>query len=141
MISFSALIVKHPSKTDTGNIPKSKHTEKEMIRKIRTKNYIRSENTTNKTQNQFFRPCKEKGKHMEYQDFLELAVYGNEQWNGAFTQEEIKENAEIYFSDFQFSKRTGETTEIIMELLNLLEEDGEEQASQWKRRIEKELNL
>ena len=141
MISFSVLIVKHPSKADTGNIPKSKHTEKEMIRKIRTKNYIRSENTTNKTQNQFFRPCKEKGKHMEYQDFLELAVYGNEQWNGAFTQEEIKENAEIYFSDFQFSKRTGETTEIIMELLNLLEEDGEERASEWKTRIEKELNL
>lgn len=78
---------------------------------------------------------------MKYQDFLELAVYGNEQWNGAFTQEEIKENAEIYFSDFQFSKRTGETTEIIMELLNLLEEDGEKQATEWKRRIEKELNL
>lgn len=78
---------------------------------------------------------------MEYQDFLELAVYGNTEWNGAFTQEEIKENAEIYFSDFQFSKRTGETTDTIIELLRLLEEDGEEKAVEWKRRIEKELNL
>lgn len=78
---------------------------------------------------------------MEYQDFLGLAQYGNKQWNGSFTQEEIKENAEIYYSDFQFSKRTGETTETILELLRLLEEDGEEQASNWKTRIEKELNL
>lgn len=78
---------------------------------------------------------------MEYQDFLELSRYGNEEWNGSFTQEEIKENAEIYYSDFQFSKRTGKTTEIITELLRLLQEDGEEQASNWKRRIEKELNL
>jgi hypothetical protein len=44
---------KHPSKADTSNIPKSKHTKKEMIRKIRTKNYIRSESPTNKTQNRF----------------------------------------------------------------------------------------
>lgn len=78
---------------------------------------------------------------MKYQDFLELSAYGNEQWNGSFTQEEVKQNADIYFSDFQFSKRTGETTEIILELLRLLEEDGEEQASNWKTRIEKELNL
>lgn len=78
---------------------------------------------------------------MEYQDFLELAQYGNEQWNGSFTQEETEENAEIYYSDFLFSKRTGEATEVIMELLRLLEEDGEEKASQWKSRIEKELNL
>lgn len=112
-----------------------------MIRKIRTKNYIQSENTTNKTQNQFFRPCKEKGKHMEYQDFLELAVYGNEQWNGSFTSEEIIENADVYYSDFQFSKRTGEATETILELLRLLAEDEEEKASNWKTRIEKELNL
>lgn len=78
---------------------------------------------------------------MEYQDFLELSRYGNEEWNGSFTQEEVTENAEIYYSDFLFSKRTGETTEIILELLRLLEEDGEEQASNWKTRIEKELNL
>ena len=53
---------------------------------------------------------------MEYQDFLNLSAYGNEQWNGSFTQEEVIENAEIYFSDFQFSKRTGETTDTIIEL-------------------------
>ena len=52
MISFSVLIIKHPSKADTGNIPKSIQ-EKEMIRKIRTKNYIRSASITNKTQNRF----------------------------------------------------------------------------------------
>lgn len=112
-----------------------------MKAKNRQKNYIRSSSTQSKAQNQFFRPRKEKGKNMEYQDFLELAVYGNKQWNGSFTQEEIEENAEIYFSDFQFSKRTGKATDTIIELLRLLEEDGEEQASQWKRRIEKELNL
>lgn len=78
---------------------------------------------------------------MEYQDFLELAQYGNEEWNGAFTSEEVAENAETYYSDFLSSKKTGKITEIIMELLNLLEEDGEEQASNWKTRIEKELNL
>lgn len=78
---------------------------------------------------------------MEYQDFLNLSVYGNEQWNGSFTKEEVKQNADIYFSDFQFSKRTGETTDTIVELLRLLEEDGEEQATEWKTRIESELNL
>lgn len=78
---------------------------------------------------------------MEYQDFLELAQYGNKEWNGAFTQEEVKQNADIYFSDFQFSKRTGKTTDTIIELLRLLKEDGEEQASNWKRKIEEELNL
>lgn len=78
---------------------------------------------------------------MEYQDFLELAVYGNTEWNGAFTSEEIIENADVYYSDFQFSKRTGEATETILELLRLLAEDGEEKASNWKTRIEKELNL
>lgn len=78
---------------------------------------------------------------MEYQDFLNLSAYGNEQWNGSFTQEEVAENAETYYSDFLSSKKTGKITEIIMELLNLLEEDGEEKASNWKSRIEKELNL
>lgn len=78
---------------------------------------------------------------MEYQDFLELAVYGNEQWNGSFTSEEIIENADVYYLDFQFSKRTGEATETILELLRLLAEDEEEKASNWKTRIEKELNL
>lgn len=78
---------------------------------------------------------------MEHQDFLELSRYGNEQWNGSFTSEEIIENADVYYSDFQFSKRTGEETETILELLRLLAEDGEEKASNWKTRIEKELNL
>ena len=53
LISFSVLIIKHPSKADTGNIPKSLHTEKEMIRKIRTKNYIRSESTAEQTPKSF----------------------------------------------------------------------------------------
>ena len=78
---------------------------------------------------------------MEYQDFLELAQYGNKEWNGAFTSEEVVENAETYYSDFLSSKKTGETTDTIIELLRLLEEDGEEKAVEWKRRIEKELNL
>ncbi len=78
---------------------------------------------------------------MEYQDFLNLSAYGNEQWNGSFTKEEVIENAKIYYSDFLFSKRTGKATEIILELLRLLAEDGEEKASNWKTRIEKELNL
>ena len=30
MILFLVLIIKHPSKADTGNIPESKHTGKEM---------------------------------------------------------------------------------------------------------------
>lgn len=70
MISFSVLIVKHPSKADTGNIPKSKHTEKEMIRKIRTKNYIRSESTTNKTQNRFKALKPERKNHMTLENLL-----------------------------------------------------------------------
>lgn len=115
--------------------------KKEMKAEMRQKNYIRSSSIQSKTQNRFLRPSKEKGTNMEYQDFLNLSAYGNEQWNGSFTQEEVAENAETYYSDFLFSKKTGKTTEIITELLNLLEEDGEEQASEWKTRIEKELNL
>ena len=142
MISFSVLIEKHPSKADTGNIPKSKKYRKGDDKKNQNKK-LDTERKHRRTKPKIvFKALKpERKRDMEYQDFLELAVYGNEQWNGFFTQEEVTENAETYYSDFLFSKKTGKTTEIITELLRLLQEDGEEQASNWKRRIEKELNL
>ena len=40
---------------------------------------------------------------LDYSDFYDLAVYGNENWKGSFTPKEIACNADCYYSDFKWS--------------------------------------
>ena len=68
---------------------------------------------------------------MEYGDFYDISVYGNEMWKGSFTPKETACNAEDYWSEFQWSKENGTPTHTIKELAKLLAEDGSEECHDW----------
>ena len=61
---------------------------------------------------------------MNYEDFLKIAKYGNEMWKGSFTEEEMKQNANDYFVEYELSNKQGKPTFVIEELCKLLLEDG-----------------
>ena len=79
-------------------------------------------------------------------DFLRIAEYGNEMWKGAFTPEEVRENAEIYYADFVYSKESDEVAESIKSLCRNFIEDLKaipnlEEPKQWLYQIASELGL
>ena len=83
---------------------------------------------------------------MEYEDFLRIAEYGNTNWKGSFTQEEVKQNAEIYYADFLYSKRNETVSESIKSLCKNLADDVREMSDleepkHWLYQIASELNL
>lgn len=78
---------------------------------------------------------------MTYEDFYEIATYGNEMWKGSFTPKEIAENAHIYYADFQWSKENETIAHNIQELAKLLAEDGSEECKDWLYRMATELGL
>lgn len=57
---------------------------------------------------------------MEYSEFYDIAVYGNANWKGSFTQKEIACNAYNYLVDFEYSKAKGTVVSSIRELVDLL---------------------
>ena len=61
---------------------------------------------------------------MEYSNFYDIAVYGNENWRGKFTEKEIACNAYDYLAEFQKSNETGKATVNMQELINTLNEDA-----------------
>lgn len=67
----------------------------------------------------------EKQNLMKYEDFLALAEYTNENWKGSYTKEEVKENAECYYSDYLHSLDTNKMPDSIIFLLNNLKEDSQ----------------
>ena len=68
---------------------------------------------------------------MEYKDFYDLAVYGNEAWKGCFTPKEIACNAYDYLSEYEVSMKKGEPTPVIQELISLLKEDSKQTHEVW----------
>ena len=83
---------------------------------------------------------------MKLKDFLRIAEYGNENWKGSFSPTEIKENAEIYYADFLWSKENGEVADSIMSLCRNLADDVREnpdwtEPKQWLYQIASELNM
>ena len=83
---------------------------------------------------------------MQYEDFYDIAVYGNENWKGSFTPREIATNAYIYYTDFQWSKENGTISESIKSLAKNLYDDIKampdlEEPKHWLYRIARELNL
>lgn len=83
---------------------------------------------------------------MELKDFLQIAEYGNANWKGSFTQEEVRENAEIYYADFQYSKENEIISETIKTLCSNLADDVREmpdleEPKQWLYQIASELGL
>ena len=77
---------------------------------------------------------------MDYTDFLRIAEYGNENWKGSFTKEEVERNAQLYWDVFKWSKENKRPSFIITELINLLKEDGTEECFEWAERITREIN-
>ena len=83
---------------------------------------------------------------MKLADFLRIAEYGNEMWKGAFSPKEVKENAEIYYADFLWSKANDVIAESIKSLCRNLAEDVREmpdleEPKQWLYQIADELSL
>ena len=82
---------------------------------------------------------------MELNDFLQIAEYGNEMWKGCFTPEEVRQNAEIYYADFLWSKANDEIAESIKSLCKNLAEDVREmddiRIKQYLYQIASELGL
>ena len=99
---------------------------------------------------------------LTYADFLQIAEYANENWKGNFTEEEVKDNAKIYYADFQWSKENNKVAESIKTLCENLMEDAKEnekiahhkdsrtcpeihrqliQSSLWLHQIESELDM
>ena len=80
---------------------------------------------------------------LTYEDFYDIAEYGNANWKGCFTPREIACNANNYLVDFEQSKaRAGyHISSTIQELLRLLDEDDSEEANHFATQIRKELGL
>lgn len=77
---------------------------------------------------------------MEYSDFYDIAVYGNENWKGSFTQKEVACNAYDYYSEYLWSienKQLAHTIEVLCKnLLDDIESDPDnEQAAWWVNEI------
>lgn len=62
---------------------------------------------------------------MTRDDFLKLAQYGNEHWKGSFTPEEVRQNADDYYTEWVYSKEQGKATHTMKELCKLLIDDIE----------------
>ncbi len=78
---------------------------------------------------------------MTYGDFYDIAEYGNTNWKGNFTPKEIAENAYEYLCEFQESMGREIVTHAISNLLELLDEDGSENALDYANMIRYELGL
>lgn len=82
---------------------------------------------------------------MKYQDFFELARYGNENWKGYYTEEEVTRNARDYYANYEWSKANGQVDDYTtMFLLNNLAEDwanGNYEVAKWLREMITELGI
>lgn len=82
---------------------------------------------------------------MKYQDFFEIARYGNENWKGYYTEEEVIQNAKNYQKNYDWSKANGQVDDYTtMFLLNNLAEDwanGNNEPTKWLREMITELKL
>lgn len=82
---------------------------------------------------------------MKYQDFLEIAKYGNANWNGNYTEEEVTRNAKEYYANYEWSKANKEIDEYTtMFLLEKLAEDwvnGNSEPTKWLREMITELEM
>ena len=60
---------------------------------------------------------------MKFNDWYDIAVYGNENWKGGFCHKEIAYNAHCYYADYEWSKVNCQISTTIMALCENLYED------------------
>ena len=68
---------------------------------------------------------------MTYEDFYDIAEYGNENWKGSYTPKEVAVNAFNYFVNFKACKAKGELSYSIVLLMQLLFEDNSDECKYW----------
>lgn len=76
--------------------------------------------------------------------FYDIAEYGNANWKGNFTQEEVQYYAKEYYEEYKISKEQGAATHTIEELCKLLIEDmanGSTEAENFLQDIVNDLEL
>lgn len=78
---------------------------------------------------------------MTYSDFYDIAEYGNENWKGNFTPKEIAENAYEYLCEFKESMEHTRVTDVIQELLFLLDMDNNDESLYYANMLRYELKL
>ena len=57
---------------------------------------------------------------MEYENFYDIAAYGNCAWRGFFSPREVAKNAHIYTCDFEESSKMGKPNHTMQELCKLM---------------------
>ena len=78
---------------------------------------------------------------MGYEDFYDIADYGNVNWKGSFSPKEVATNAYLYFADYCYSKENDTIAETIKNLAKLLAEDGTVECKEWLYQIADGLGL
>lgn len=82
---------------------------------------------------------------MKYQDFLEIAKYGNVNWNGGYNEKEVTRNARDYYANYEWSKANKEIDEYTtIFLLEKLAEDwanGMDEVTKWLKEMITEIGL
>lgn len=82
---------------------------------------------------------------MKYQDFLEIAKYGNVNWNGGYNEKEVTRNARDYYANYEWSKANKEIDEYTtIFLLEKLADDWanrNNEPTKWLREMITEIGL
>lgn len=68
---------------------------------------------------------------LDFSDFYDISLYGNNNWKGSFTQKEIANNAYDYLCEYKESIKNKQMTRTIQELLKLLKEDNNDETEYW----------
>lgn len=78
---------------------------------------------------------------MTYEDFYDIAVYINANVERQrFTQREIACNAYEYLCEFEDSKAKQRLNSTMLDLVDLLMQDGDDECVEWATRILTEIN-
>ena len=68
---------------------------------------------------------------LEFEDFYDIAEYGNKNWKGSFTPKEVAQNAYDYMLEYEDSCSRGKATSTIEDLYQLLVDDGSDAVEYW----------
>ena len=75
---------------------------------------------------------------LDFGFWYDVATYANIAWKGSFTKKEVAQNAYDYTRWWDWSVQSLELTYNISKLVELLTEDGSEEASEFVEEIQKE---
>ena len=68
---------------------------------------------------------------LTFEDFYDIADYGNKNWKGSFTPKEVASNAYSYYCEYLESIKQKKLTHTMIELIKLLKEDLNDETQFW----------